>query len=76
MHEDLIRTVAQKTGLPEDKARSATETVIGYLKEKSSSNRPGRASRSTGAPTRARACRSRWRLRQRGCTSTRTYSRR
>jgi len=34
MHEDLIRTVAQKTGLPEDKARSATETVIGYLKEK------------------------------------------
>ena len=34
MHEDLVRMVAQKAGLPEDKARSATETVIGYLKER------------------------------------------
>ena len=34
MHEDLVRMVAQKAGLPEDKARSATETVIGYLKDK------------------------------------------
>ena len=34
MQEELVRTVAQKTGLPEDKARSAAETVIGYLKER------------------------------------------
>lgn len=34
MQEELVRMVAQKTGLPEDKARSAAETVIGYLKEK------------------------------------------
>jgi hypothetical protein len=34
MHEELVRMVAQKTGLAEDKARSATDTVIGYLKEK------------------------------------------
>jgi hypothetical protein len=34
MQEELVRMVAQKTGLPEDKARSATETVIGYLKER------------------------------------------
>ena len=34
MQEELVRMVAEKTGLPEDKARSATETVIGYLKER------------------------------------------
>lgn len=34
MQEELVRMVAQKTGLPEDKARSAAETVIGYLKER------------------------------------------
>ena len=26
--------VADKTGIPEEKARQATETVIGYLKDK------------------------------------------
>jgi hypothetical protein len=34
MQEELVRMVAQKTGLPEDKARSAAETVIGYLKQR------------------------------------------
>lgn len=34
MHEELVRMVAERTGLAEDKARSATDTVIGYLKEK------------------------------------------
>jgi nucleoid DNA-binding protein len=34
MQEELVRMVAQKTGLPEEKARTATETVIGYLKER------------------------------------------
>ena len=34
MQEELVRMVAQKTGLTEDKARSATETVIGYLKDR------------------------------------------
>lgn len=34
MQEELVRMVAQKTGLSEDKARSAAETVIGYLKER------------------------------------------
>jgi hypothetical protein len=34
MQEELVRMVAQKTGLPEDKARMAAETVIGFLKER------------------------------------------
>ena len=32
MQQELVRMVAEKTGLSEDKARSAAETVIGYLK--------------------------------------------
>jgi hypothetical protein len=31
--DELVKLVADKTGLPEDKARQATETVLGYLKE-------------------------------------------
>ena len=31
--DELIKLVSEKTGLPEDKARQATETVIGYLKD-------------------------------------------
>ena len=34
MQEELVRMVAQKTGISEDKARQAAETVLGYLKEK------------------------------------------
>jgi hypothetical protein len=33
MQQELVRMVAEKTGLPEDKARTAAETVIGYLKD-------------------------------------------
>lgn len=32
MQQELVRMVAEKTGLSEDKARAAAETVIGYLK--------------------------------------------
>ncbi len=32
--QEIVRMVADKTGIPEDKARQATETVIGYLKDK------------------------------------------
>jgi hypothetical protein len=32
MQQELVRMVAEKTGLSEDKARTAAETVIGYLK--------------------------------------------
>ena len=32
MQQELIRMVAEKTGLSEEKARTAAETVIGYLK--------------------------------------------
>lgn len=31
---ELIQQVCQRTGLSEDKARQAVDTVIGYLKEK------------------------------------------
>jgi hypothetical protein len=34
MQQELIRMVTEKTGLSEDKARMAAETVIGYLKGK------------------------------------------
>lgn len=34
MQQELIQMVAQKTGISEDKARTAAETVVGYLKEK------------------------------------------
>ena len=34
MQQDLIRMVAERTGMSEDKARSAAETVIGYLRDK------------------------------------------
>lgn len=32
--DELVKLVAQKTGLSEEMARTAVETVIGYLKEK------------------------------------------
>jgi hypothetical protein len=31
--EQLINQVAQRTGIPADKARTAVVTVVGYLKE-------------------------------------------
>ncbi len=31
---ELVQQVCQKTGLSEDKAQQAVQTVIGYLKEK------------------------------------------
>lgn len=34
MQPELVRMVAERTGIPEDKARSAAETVLGYLKDK------------------------------------------
>jgi hypothetical protein len=34
MQQELVRMVAEKTGISEDKARTAAETVIGYLKDK------------------------------------------
>jgi hypothetical protein len=32
--EELIKAVVQKTGISEDQARSAIETVVGFLKSK------------------------------------------
>lgn len=32
--DELIKLVAQKTGLPQDKARVAVDTVINFLKKK------------------------------------------
>jgi hypothetical protein len=32
--DELIRRIVEKTGIPADKARSAAETVIGYIKTK------------------------------------------
>lgn len=32
--DELIKRIVEKTGLPEDKARAAAETAIGFLKEK------------------------------------------
>jgi hypothetical protein len=31
--QQLINQVTQRTGIPEDKARAAVDTVVGYLKE-------------------------------------------
>lgn len=31
---ELIKRIVEKTGLPEDKAKMAAETAIGFLKEK------------------------------------------
>ena len=31
--EELIKLVSQKTGLPEEKAKVAVDTVLGYLKK-------------------------------------------
>ncbi|HEX6320564.1 MAG TPA: hypothetical protein VFZ84_17035 [Burkholderiales bacterium] len=31
--QQLIDQVTQRTGIPEDKARTAVDTVVGYLKE-------------------------------------------
>jgi hypothetical protein len=41
--------VAQKTGLSEDKARSAAETVIGYLKERLPSSVASQLDNPSGA---------------------------
>ena len=32
MQQELVKMVAERTGLSEEKARTAAETVIGYLK--------------------------------------------
>jgi len=32
--EELIKRVTEKTGISEDKAKSAIETVVGFLKER------------------------------------------
>ncbi len=32
--DELVKLVVQKTGLPEDKAKVAVETVVDYLKKK------------------------------------------
>ena len=32
--QQLIEQVTQRTGIPEDKARAAVDTVVGYLKER------------------------------------------
>ena len=32
--DELIKMLTEKTGLPDDKARVAVETVIGFLKER------------------------------------------
>ena len=32
--DELVKLVAQKTGISEDMAKTAAETVIGYLKQK------------------------------------------
>jgi hypothetical protein len=32
--EELVKLVSQKTGLPQDKAKVAVDTVINFLKEK------------------------------------------
>ena len=32
--DEIVKLVAQKTGLSEDKAKVAVETVIGFLKDK------------------------------------------
>ena len=32
--DELVKLVSQKTGLPEEMAKTAVETVIGYLKDK------------------------------------------
>ena len=32
--DELIRQVAERTGMGEDKARTAVETVVGFLKER------------------------------------------
>ena len=32
--DELIRQVAERTGVGEDKARTAVETVVGFLKER------------------------------------------
>lgn len=34
MLNELVAQVAQKTGISEDQARTATETVIGFLKQR------------------------------------------
>jgi hypothetical protein len=33
MMDELVKLVSQKTGLPQEQAKAAVDTVIGYLKE-------------------------------------------
>ena len=39
--DELIKMVSQKTGLPQDKAKVAVETVINFLKQKLPPNMAG-----------------------------------
>jgi hypothetical protein len=32
--DEIVRLVAERTGIGEDQARTAVETVVGYIKEK------------------------------------------
>ncbi len=36
--EDIVKMVADKSGIPQDKAQTAVNTVVGYLKEHLPSN--------------------------------------
>jgi hypothetical protein len=39
--DELVKLLTEKTGLPDDKARMAIETVIGFLKEGQNRNAAG-----------------------------------
>jgi hypothetical protein len=41
MMDELIKLVSQKTGLPQDKARVAVDTVVNFLKQKLPSSMAG-----------------------------------
>jgi nucleoid DNA-binding protein len=32
--DEIIKSIVDKTGIPADKARTAVETVLGYIKDK------------------------------------------
>ena len=46
--EELIRQVSQRTGLDEAKARTAVETVVGFLKDKLPSPLAGQIDNALG----------------------------
>jgi hypothetical protein len=56
--DELVRIVVEKTGISEEQARTAVDTVVGYVKEKLPAPIAGHVDSALGSSTTANAIES------------------